>query len=313
MNPVTTPVRTVFFGTSEVALPSLEALASDPLFTIVSAVTQPDRPVGRKQELQASPVKETALRLGLPLIQFERVKDREAIETLRALNAPLAVVVSFGQIISQEILDLYPLGVINVHPSLLPRHRGASPMAGAILAGDTTTGVSIMKMDALMDHGPVYAQAEAPIEPTDTTATLSARLSKLGASLLLETLHRLIENPALPAEEQDHGHATIIRRFTKEDGLLDWNKPAEVLERAVRAYHPWPGTYTVIDGKRLKILASSVGTKTDHSPTTRFIAHNLPAIACGDGTSLILLQAQPEGGNILDGKTFLRGRPGWEN
>ena len=314
MNALVPPVRTVFFGTSDVAIPSLEALAADPTFVILAVVTQPDRPIGRKQELGISPVKETALRLGLPVLQFEQVKSEQAIDTLQALNADLAVVVSFGQLISQAVLDLYPLGVINVHPSLLPKHRGASPMAGAILAGETETGVSIMKMDALMDHGPVYAQIHADVLPEDTTVTLSDRLAKQGAEILIKTLHRLIENPHLPAQEQDHTQATIIRRFTKEDGLLDWNRPAIVLERAIRAYQPWPGTYTMIDGKRLKILAGALGAKTERTAGTRLISHEQnPMIACGEGTSLILTRVQPEGGSVMDGKTFLRGRPGWSS
>lgn len=311
MNLSATPVRTIFFGTSDVALPSLEALAQDSAFALVAVVTQPDRPVGRKQLLEASPVKQTAERLNLPLRQYERVKEPTVIEELRALNPTLGVVVSFGQIIPQALLDIFPLGVINVHPSLLPKYRGASPMAAAIIAGETTTGVSIMRMDALMDHGPVYARVEAPILPEDTTPTLSERLSKVGASLLMETLHKLLANHDLPAEEQDHTKATIVRRYTKEDGLLDWQRPAPFLERLVRGYVPWPGTYTFFQGKRLKILKSMVGPATDLEPGTTFIAEKLPAVAGGNNDSLLLTLVQPEGGSIMDGETFLRGRPTW--
>jgi methionyl-tRNA formyltransferase len=312
MNSVMTPVRTLFFGTSEVALPSLEALAQDQAFAIVGIVTQPDRPAGRKQTLEASPVKELALKLGLPVLQFEQVKEPSVIQSLKDLNPTLGVVVSFGQIIPQALLDLFPLGVINVHPSLLPKYRGASPMAAAIAAGETMTGVSIMKMDALMDHGPVYHRIESPVLPTDTTPILSSRLSKEGASLLLKTLHELIENPRLPSEEQDHAKASIVRRYRKEDGLLDWQRPAAFLERLVRAFVPWPGTYTTIDEKRLKILESAVGPTTELEPETRFITPDgQPAVACGDGKSLILTLVQPEGGKAMDGTTFLRGRPNW--
>lgn len=311
MNTHTLPIRTIFFGTSEVAIPSLEAIAADNTFEIVAVVTQPDRPVGRKQELQATAVKLAAERLRLPILQFERVKSEEAVQALRTLTPSLGVVVSFGQLISQSVLDLFPLGVINVHPSLLPKYRGASPMAGAIIAGETMTGVSIMRMDALMDHGPVYSQIEAPIYPDDTTPTLSDRLSHIGATQLLQTLHNLVANPNLSAQEQDHSRATLVNRYTKEDGLLDWQKPAPVLERLVRAHEPWPGTYTFFQGKRLKILKSAVGTSVQHAIGKTLIQNHSPAIACGENTSLILLRVQPEGGNIMDGATFLRGRPQW--
>lgn len=312
MNAITPPVRTLFFGTSDVALPSLEALAHDPSFVIVGVITQPDRPSGRKQMLEASPVKELALKLGLPLLQFEQVKEPSVVQTLKDLQPALGVVVSFGQIIPQALLDLFALGVINVHPSLLPKYRGASPMAAAIAAGETMTGVSIMRMDALMDHGPIYRKIESPVLPTDTTPTLSDRLSKEGAALLLQTLHELIQNPHLSSEEQDHAKASIVRRYRKEDGLLDWQRPAAFLERLVRAFVPWPGTHTLIEGKRIKILQSTVGPATELEPETRFITpEGLPAIACGDGKSLILTSLQPEGGKTMDGKTFLRGRPNW--
>ena len=259
--------------------------------------------MGRKQN-SISPVKQTAVRLGLPLLQFEDLKSKEAVEKLRTLNADLAVVVSFGQIISQEILDLYPLGVLNVHPSLLPKYRGASPMAGAILAGETETGVSIMKMDALMDHGPVYTQIRADIHPDDTTITLSDRLAKQGGNLLLQTIHQLVKNPALPSSEQDHTQATIVHRFTKEDGLLDWHKPALSLERAIRAYQPWPGAYTIIEGKRLKVLAGALGPKPEHTAGTQLISPEQdPMMACGKRLSHFN-RVQPEGGNANGWKDF---------
>lgn len=308
MTPFAQPVRTIFFGTSDVAIPSLEAIAADTIFQIVAVVTQPDRPVGRTQVMQPSPVKQTAERLGLPVLQFEYVKSAEAVQKLRDLHPALGVVVSFGQIVSQDILDLFSLGVINVHPSILPNYRGASPMAAAIIAGETTTGVSIMRMDALMDHGPVYTCIEAPIYPEDTTPTLSERLSHIGATALVKTLRQIVENPDLPAKEQNHSQATNVKRFTKEDGLLDWQKPANVLERLVRAYEPWPGTYTFFQGKRLKIRACKIGPSTDQLPGQTFVQDDLPAIACGEGTSLLLTRVHPEGGSLMDGATFLRGR-----
>lgn len=305
------PLRTVFFGTSDVALPSLELLAEDPAFHIVAVVTQPDRPAGRKHVLTASPIKELAIKLSLPILQFERIKSEEALTALRELQAPLAVVMSFGQIIPQAALDLYALGAINIHPSLLPKYRGASPIAAAILHGDTKTGVTIMKMDALMDHGPIYAQVHTSVEPQDTTETLSERLSHVSATLLQKTLHLAFIDGSLQPQEQDHTQATTVGLFQREDGLLDWTKPAIALERQIRAYHPWPGSYTAFEGKRLKIFRSILGTPTSRDPGTTFIEDTLPAVACGDGVSLFLTNVQPEGGNMMDGATFLRGRKEW--
>lgn len=289
-------VRVVFYGTSLFSLPTLQALANDPTVNVVGVVTQPDRPAGRQGKLTAPPIKELAQKLNIPVLQFEQVKSDEAYTALNALNADIAVVASFGQIISQRVLDLYPRGVLNVHPSLLPTYRGAIPMTAAIRDGLTETGITIMCMDALMDHGPILLQANAAIEPTDTTETLSERLAVQGAELLLRALHGYLDETIQPVE-QNHVAATFVKLLSREDGLLDLNKPASELERLIRAYTPWPGTYTIYQGKRLKILRAHVGTTEE----------NAFHLVCGNGSSLVLDEVQPEGKKPMNGDAFARG------
>lgn len=307
------PLRIVFFGTSDFALPALHALTLDPDLALSAVVTQPDRPVGRAQTLTAPPVKQQALERGIPVIQFERVKSEEAYEALRAISADLAVVASFGQIIPQRVLDLYPRGVLNIHPSLLPSYRGAAPITAAIRDGLTQTGVSIMKMDALMDHGPVYVQIAHPLEATDTTPRLSERLAQIGAELLQEVIHKAILEETLLPIAQDDTNATFVSLLRKEDGFIDWLKPAATIEQLIRAYTPWPGTYTHFEGKRLKILEARLGPLSELSPKQTLQIEDLPTVVCGDRSTLILTKVQPEGGTAMDGGTFLRGRAHWGN
>lgn len=300
----------IFYGTSAFAVPSLRALAHDARFLIVAVVTQPDRPVGRHATLTATPVKLAALELGLPLLQFEQVKSDEAFAILNSLKADAAVVASFGQIIPQRVLDLTPRGAVNVHASLLPKYRGASPIAAAIKNGDAETGITLMKMDALLDHGPIISLTRAAIRPDDTAATLTSRLADLGAKILPDALYEYCEGRIKPIE-QDHANATKVPLLKREDGSLDWNKSATELERTIRAYDPWPGTFTLFDAKRLKILQAIIGQTSDSPIGTRLIEDNLPSIVCGDRRTLRLLKVQPEGKATMDGKTFLNGRRDW--
>ncbi|MBP9762452.1 methionyl-tRNA formyltransferase [Patescibacteria group bacterium] len=291
-------LRVVFYGTSRLSVQTLEALVKDTTLSVVGVVTQPDRPVGRKQVLTPPPIKEAALRFNLPVFQFEQVKSDEAYEQLKDLKADVAVVASFGQIISQRVLDLYPRDVLNVHPSLLPAYRGAIPMTAAIRDGLTQTGVTIMLMDALMDHGPILSQIIAPIEPTDTTETLSERLGQIGADLLVKTLHGYIDGTISP-QEQDHTKATFVKLLSRTDGNIDWNQPAEVIERLIRAYTPWPGTSTDYKGKRLKVLRAHVVTEPQP---------DLLVMPCGNNTLLALDEVQPEGKTPMTGSAFLHGQ-----
>ncbi|MDO8583604.1 MAG: methionyl-tRNA formyltransferase [bacterium] len=299
-------IKLLFFGTSSFAVPSLKALAKDPRFSILAVVTQPDRPVGRHAELQAPPVKEAATELGLPVVQFETVKSDEAFETLKNYGADIAVVASFGQIIPERVLTLTKLGMINVHASILPNYRGASPINEAIKQGDQETGVTIMKMDALLDHGPILKIATEPIHENDTTATLEPRLAKLGADILPDTLVELAEGKLEPVE-QDHDKATKVKLLKREDGKIDWTRPAQEIERTVRAYQPWPGTFTEWNGKRLKILSAKIGSPSDKPAGSLTTDDGYPAIVCGDNTALQLIELQPEGKQAMDGKAFLAG------
>lgn len=309
----------IFFGTSEFAVPSFEALLGDRegtygagnRFKILAVVTQPDRPVGRHAQMQKPAMKIAAEKYGIPVIQFEQVKSDEAFEKLTSLKADVAVVASFGQIIPQRVLDLYKYGMVNVHSSLLPKYRGASPITAAIANGDKETGVTIMLIDAKMDHGPTLAQWKTMIFPTDTTATLTPRLAILGAELLANTLPDYIDGVIQPVE-QDHSEATSVKLLSREDGRLDpATKTSAELERLVRANDPWPGTFIEVDSKRLKVLACEVDGATDLPPGTRFEVDGMPAIACADAVGLLLTKVQPEGKPLLEGADFLRGARGW--
>ncbi|KAA0205517.1 methionyl-tRNA formyltransferase [Candidatus Uhrbacteria bacterium] len=299
-------IPVAFYGTSPFAVPSLEALARDGRFEIVCVITQPDRPAGRKGELTKPAVKIAAEQLGLRVEQPERLKADDAYATLQSVGGECAVVASYGQIIPQRVLDLYSKGMVNVHASLLPEYRGASPINAAIRDGRDETGVTIMLMDAKMDHGPILAMAAEPIREDDTTATLTPRLADLGASLLLAVLPGYLEGSIKPIE-QDHDKATFVKLLSREDGKLEPTKPAVELERLVRAMDPWPGTYLEYGGKRLKILKAVLGPMTDRQPGTLYMESAELRLACVGGTSLTLLTVQPEGKPPMEGAAFARG------
>ena len=234
-------------------MPSLKALHGAG-HDIRLVVTQPDRP-GHRMKITPPPVKVAAIELGLELYQPERIREPEAVERVRTVAAELIVVVAYGQIIPRSILSIPPRGVVNVHASLLPRHRGASPVAHTILAGDRETGVTIMKMDEQLDHGPILGARKVAIEPQEDAPQLTRRLAGVGASLLVETLARLDE---VRAVEQDHSQATIAPRLRREDGELDWGVGAEEIDRRVRALQPWPGVTLPTARGRVKVLSGHV-------------------------------------------------------
>lgn len=301
-------IKLVFFGTSDFAVPSLKALAKDPRFKILSVVTQPDRAVGRHATVTPPAVKTAALELKLPVLQYAKVKDTEAIETIKALNADLAIVISFGQLIPQALLDVFPLGAVNVHGSLLPKYRGASPIQAAIREGDSQTGVTIMLLDKLMDHGPILHLATEPIYPTDTASSLHDRLAELGAATLSETLIGY-QNGTIKPVVQDHTQATHVSLLSREAGeLKPTEKTAGALEHLVRAYTPWPGTFLQLDQQKLKIKQVAIGAQTTHQPGTKTIGKDgQPILICRDGMELILTLVQPEGKREMSGRDFLRG------
>lgn len=301
------PLRIVFMGTSSFAVPSLKALQHDKRFTVTLVITQPDRPAGRHADLQASPIKETALSSNLPILQPESIKDPSIIERLKQEQADVFVVASYGQIIPQTVLDIPKLGCINVHGSLLPKYRGASPIHAAIKNGDKMTGVTIMLMDAKLDHGPILKTAESPIELSDTWESLHAKLADLGAKILTETIIDLAEKRLEP-QTQDHTQATKTGILSREDGKIDWSQSAEQIECHIRAYHPWPGTFTLTSNGRLKILKARIGSSNNNSDIgTLLEEQSQPKVVCGHNSSLILEQVQPEGKPVMSGKDFLNG------
>jgi methionyl-tRNA formyltransferase len=302
--------RIVFFGTSEFAVPPLAALAADPRFRVAGLVTQPDRPVGRHAALTAPATKRWALERGasFEIRQPEKMSDpdfRPWIETVGP-SCDAFVVVSYGKILPQWLLDLPRQGVVNVHGSVLPRWRGASPIHAAIAAGDASSGVTVMKIDALMDHGPILATVAEPIRADDTAGSLHDRLAMLGGKALPDTLAGYLEGRIVP-QEQDHAAATHCKILSRDDGKLDPAKPAAELERLVRGMDPWPGTWMEWNGKRLKVLATALGPATETTPGSVFVQDSEPLLACGNGSSLRLLRVQPEGKSAMDGTAFANG------
>jgi len=245
--------RVIFMGTPDFSVPTLAALVQGG-YDVVGVVTQPDRPSGRGQRLEPSPVKQAALAHGLAVFQPPSLRDPQAVAELAALAPDVIVVAAFGQILRPAVLDLPPHGCINVHASLLPRWRGAAPVQAAILAGDQVTGSTIMRMDVGMDTGPVLAQAALRIGPDEAGGALLERLARQGAALLAETLPRWLAGEIAPRPQDAH-LATICRPLRKEQGWIDWTRPAEEIARAVRAFTPWPGALTTWNGAPLKILA----------------------------------------------------------
>jgi methionyl-tRNA formyltransferase len=296
-------------GSPNFAVPSLEALAAH--YQISGVVTQPDRPAGRGGTLKPPAVKEAALRLGIPVIQPEKLRQPEAMAQLQAWAPDLIVVAAFGQILRPAVLDLPPLGCINVHGSLLPRWRGAAPIQAAILAGDTETGITTMKMDPGVDTGPMLSQRALPIAKDETGGSLFVKMAPLGAELLIETLPRYLSGELVPRLQPEAG-VTYAPMLKKEDGLLDFTQPAAALERRVRAMNPWPGAYFVWNNAPLKVLRASVSGEKIPAAGSRLTVQGRPAVGTGEGI-LVLEEVQPAGKKSMPGKAFLAGARDWEN
>jgi methionyl-tRNA formyltransferase len=293
-------------GSPDFAVPSLVELAMR--FPVVGVVTQPDRPAGRGGTLRPPAVKDAALRLGLPVMQPERLRQPEALDLLRSWAPDVIVVAAFGQILRPSILDLPQYGCINIHGSLLPRWRGAAPIQAAILAGDAETGITIMKMDPGVDTGPVLSQRYIPISPDDTAGTLFSKLAPLGAAVLLDTLPHYLSGEIKPQIQSEVG-ITYAPMLKKEDGLLDFTQPAAALARRVRAYSPWPGAYFLDNGNSLKVQkVSTAAGKAD--PGKHLVHDGNPAVGTGEGI-LILEEVQPAGKKPMPGKAFLAGARDW--
>lgn len=249
-------MKIIFLGTSEFSCPSLESLLES-AHEVIGVVTQPDRPKGRGQKFSPSPVKSLAIAKALPVYQPERLRDPSSLEVLKSLHPDLMVVVAYGQILSPAVLAIPPRGCVNVHGSLLPKFRGAAPIARAILAGETRMGVTTMLMDAGMDTGPILLTAETDVEESDSLGTLHDRLARMGAHLLLQTLEGL-EKGTLTALPQDPALATYAPKIQREEGRINWQTPAHQLFNLVRAFDPWPGAFTVWAGRLLKLFQPTI-------------------------------------------------------
>jgi len=295
--------KIVFMGTPEFAVPALQALTEH--YPVVGVVTQPDRPAGRGRQVVESPVKQAARQAGLPVIQPQRLREPEAMAQLTAWAPEIIVVAAFGQILKSAALELPPHGCINIHASRLPRHRGAAPIPAALLAGDTETGVTIMRMDVGLDTGPILAQRPEAIHPDDTSLTLSERLSRLGANLLLEVLPDYLAGK-LPPQPQTESLATYTPQLKKEDGHLDFTQPAADLERRVRAFTPWPGAFAIWQNQPMKVLRAAIIESLNGEPGEVAQTPQGPAVVCGSG-GLLLLEVQPPSKKPMSAADFARG------
>lgn len=308
--------RIVFMGTPEFAVPSLDRLinaGADHNWQVVAVYTQPDRRAGRGKKMVASPVKVVAEAHGIPVIQPEQLrKTPEAIEELDALAPDLVVVAAYGMILPTEALEIPNFGCINVHASLLPAYRGASPINAAILDGLEETGNSIMIMDKGLDTGPVLAQGSVPIHPAETAVELTERLSQSGADLLVETLPTWLVGEIAPTPQDElAGEPSVCRIIKKSAGKIDWNLPAAQIERMTRAYHPWPSAFTHWQDSPLKIIsASAIDGTSEVGVVTRTAAG--VAVGCGQGL-LVLEEIQPAGKRPMSVDSFLNGSPDFLN
>jgi len=306
-------LRIIFMGTAELSCASLEKLYGDKSFQVAAVVTQPDKPKGRELKLQPSPVKILAEKLKLPVLQPLKARDENFIAELRGLKPDLMVVVAYGQILPQSILDLPQFGCLNVHTSLLPKYRGAAPIQWAIANGDSETGVTIMKMDAGLDTGPVLSARRTPILPADDSQILHDRLAQLGAELLAETIPVYVAGKISPQPQPAAG-STYAAKIKKEDGEIDWNKPAVETWNRLRAFTPWPGAFTFLESESkpqpqmLKIWKAEVVEKSGRAGEILSADKTGIAVACGNG-ALRILELQREGGKRMAAEHFLAGHP----
>lgn len=305
-------MRIVFLGTAELSCASLAKLAGAGDFSVVAVVTQPDKPKGRDLKLTPSPVKVLAAQLGLPVLQPARARDELFITQMRDYRPDLMVVVAYGQILPQRLLDVPPQGCLNVHTSLLPKYRGAAPIQWAIADGEPETGVTIMKLDAGLDTGPVLAVRRTPILATDDSQVLHDRLAQLGAELLVETIPPYVSGRLVPHPQPADG-ATYAAKIKKEDGRIDWHWPAVKIWHRLRAFTPWPGAFTMFQTggakpQLLKLWKAEVAEK--NGPAGTVLAADKAGLVVGCGqAALRILELQREGGKRLTAEQFLAGCP----
>lgn len=300
-------MRIVYMGTPDFAVPPLKALAESG-YEIAGVVTQPDKPKGRGKALQATPVKEEALKYNFTVYQPQKVREQEFVDTLRSLAPDIIVVAAFGQMIPKSILELPPLGCINIHASLLPKYRGAAPIQQAVIDGEKESGVTIMKMGTGLDTGDMISRVVVPITPGETGGSLFDKLAEAGAQLLVDTLPSIADGTAVYEKQPEESPTPYAAMITKQMGLMDFSKKAEELERLVRGMNPWPSAYTFLNGKTLKVWKSSVGESISGPDPGTVIKTDKKGIfvACSD-RALILEEVQLEGKKRMDAAAFLRG------
>ena len=299
--------RIIFMGTPDFSVPALQGLIDGP-DQVVAVITQPDRPKGRGKKLTPPPVKVLARSASIPVLQPTKIKTTEFADELRSYNPDLIIVAAYGRILPASILDLPPLGCINIHGSLLPRHRGAAPIQWAILAGDKEAGVTIMQMDVGMDTGDILLPASVPIEKDETAGSLFTKLSKLGGTTLLTALD-LLRQDKLPPVEQDHSLATKAPPLTKEDGSIDWDKSAREVHCQIRGMDPWPTAYSFLNGKRFRFFSPElIDSSSNEKPGCVISAdRNGLIIATGNG-ALLVREIQPEGKKRMSVEAYLCGQ-----
>ena len=299
------PLNLIFCGTPRFAVPTLEKLVHAG-FPVHLVVTQPDRPKGRGLELVPSPVKQSAQKLNLPITQPDRIKINDEFRAqLTALQPDAIIVVGYGRIIPQWMLDLPPLGNINLHASLLPRYRGAAPIQWAIANGETVTGVTTMRIDAGLDTGDILQQQQLAIAPDDNAETIAPRLASIGADLMVDTL-RALQSATIHPRPQDNSQATLAPILKKEDGFIDFSRSATDIFNRIRAFQPWPGAHTKFRGKTLQIMKAQP-TADAAAPSELCVIANRLVVGCAHNTSLELLEVQLEGKKRTPAADFLRG------
>ena len=302
----TEPLKLVFMGTPDFAVPALDALVQAG-FLVVSCVTQPDRAKGRGGKVAMPPVKTYAMEHDIPVLQPDKVRDKTCVQALRAFRADFFVVAAFGQILPQEVLELPKYGCINIHASLLPKYRGASPIHWAVMAGDAETGVTSMQMDEGMDTGDVLAESRVPVDAHNAEELFDI-LSVKGADLIAETLAKIEAGEQITAVPQEDALATYAPMITKKDGLLDFGRPADELERRVRGLYPWPGTYTYLDGQPFKIWTAGLAEGTPGAAPGTVLKADREGIliACGEG-ALLAKEVQAPGKKRMPADAYLKG------